>query len=759
MLKLGGWLGGGKHHRQGHTQSLNALDELAQIEDAMAAVTYIMADDVDAAEAHLSKGSSPFHQLGKGVVTFMRATLGFEQDIMREASQTLSDAENAAYEHQRRANRTPHSYQSPIYPPGTEYAVCLAQAQLMSAIVGVLNESLTEAIKSFYKLRKAYLTLEGVMDAEKKFLQSRSTSSLASTASASSTRPASRNSARSLTAPKIPAPEGASAATSRTSLTKVNPDGKPTSASDAVEEKKAKKDDDDFDFVDADEERQGAETPMEYMGHLIVPAEQGESVQLDNSNRDVRVKSSSASNLPSEETQLDTSVPSAIEDFEQLALTDTIKPGEDISLYSDHPVDVFIISGANFCFGILLLIISLVPPAFATLLKIVGFKGDRDRGTKMLWQATKFHNIHGAMGGLVLFGYYNGLHAFCDIIPSSGEGSYPMTRCKALLAEMRKRHPKSHLWLLEEARMLGSEKELEKAVEFIANTGESPLKQLEALSWFERSLNTMYMHDYEDTTAAFLKCITLNNWSHGLYYFICGASYVELYRRTKSADLELAKQHADKAVGYFKQVAPNTGKKKFMARQLPFDVFVNRKIAKWEARAKEWDCDFIDAIGVSPLEEMIYFWNGYKRMRNEHLEVSLQNLAWSEGPENPHWSKEALDEKGILAVLRAAALRNSGETVKAKEILQTEIISQDKALFKGLIRDAWTAPCARYEMAANLWREADTEGRPEEHLDLLEQCKVWLVEVAGWESYDLDARIGMKVTAAKGTLRRFGIEC
>ena len=48
------------------------------------AVTHIMADDVDAAEDHLGKGSSPFHQLGKGVVIFIRATLGFEQEIMRE---------------------------------------------------------------------------------------------------------------------------------------------------------------------------------------------------------------------------------------------------------------------------------------------------------------------------------------------------------------------------------------------------------------------------------------------------------------------------------------------------------------------------------------------------------------------------------------------------------------------------------------------------------------------------------------------------
>lgn len=748
MLKVGGWLAGGKG-KHGQTRSLNALEELSQIEDAMAAVTHIMNDDVDSAEEHLSKGSSPFHQLGKGVVIFIRATLGFEQEIMREASQTLSDAENSAYEQQRRAHRNSSAYQSPIYPPGTEYAVCLAEAQLMSAIVGVLNESLTEAIKSFYKLRKAYLTLEGVMDAEKKFLKERSTSSLTSVGSDGSSRPGSRiGKGGPVTISKPPTPEKASAATSQTNLGRDNKEFS----------KEIEEDDDDFDFVDADESHEGQETPIEYAGHLKVDAEKDKAIELDSSKRRIDVKSSSAPNLPSN-PQPSTSVPGPIEDFAQLSLSDPLQAEEDISQFVEHPVDMFIISGANFCFGILLLIISLVPPAFATLLKIVGFKGDRERGLQMLWQATKYHNIHGAMSGLILFGYYNGITGFCDIIPSSGEGAYPKERCQVLLAEMRNRYPKSHLWLLEEARTFAAERDLEKAVDFMANSSESPLKQLEALQWFERSLNTMYMHDYAATSVAFQKCATLNNWSHGLYYYICGASHLELYRHSKISDPEEAAAQAAKAEEFFKMVAPNTGRKRFMARQLPFDVFVNRKIQKWEARAKEWKCDLVDAVGVSPLEEMIYFWNGYKRMRIDHLQTSLENLAWSQSEANPHREKEGLDEQSILNLLRAATLRNMDRTAEAKEILQQEIISQDRLLFKGPMKDAWTAPCARYEMAANLWREAEALGSPQDQPELLENCKVWLEEVSRWEAFDLDARIGMKVTAGKATLRKCGIEC
>ncbi|CAE7010921.1 hypothetical protein P3342_003320 [Pyrenophora teres f. teres] len=726
MFKVGGWL---KGHTPGHAKSLDSLSELAQIQDAMSAVTYIMADDIESAEEHLNKGSSPFHQLGAGVCVFMRATLGFEPEIVREAANALSVAENSAYEYQRRAGKDSSAYQSAIYPPGTEYAVCQAEAQLMSAVVGVLNESLTEAIKSFYKLRKAYLALESVMENEKKFVNKRSTSSV--------------NSLRSRPATSTSTSAAASAANLKQAISVTE-----SQVNKATSEPKKTEDndeDDDFEFVDAAEDRPGDQTPLEYMGNSNVATGKDTSTSVGTNN--------------AQEQPPADSIPNAIEYFERLTLNDEGTPGADIANFSDKPVDIFILSGSNFCFGMLLLILSFIPPSFASLLKIVGFTGDRERGMRMLWQATKFHNIHGAMAGVVLMGYLNGFTNFCDIIPSKGRGAYPKERCIALLRYMRERYPKSHLWLLEEARMLASEKKLEKAVEFIAEAGESKLKQLEALSWFERSLNNMYMHEYEAVALAFAKCVTLNNWSHGLYYHIIAASYVELYRRNKTTNPVEAKEYGAKAEEYMKMVIPNTGKKKFMARQLPFDVFVVRKIQKWEARAKAWDCDLVDAVGVSPLEEMIYFWNGYKRMRDDHLQVSLANLAWSESAANPHWEKEGPDEKCILNVLRAATLRNMDQTAKAKAILEQEVLPVDRALLTGNFRDNWSAPCARYEMAANVWREADVDGRPEDHPELLVQCKNWLEEVTKWGGFDLDARIGMKITTGKETLRKLGVQC
>jgi len=175
-----------------------------------------------------------------------------------------------------------------------------------------------------------------------------------------------------------------------------------------------------------------------------------------------------------------------------------------------------------------------------------------------------------------------------------------------------------------------------------------------------------------------------------------------------------------------------------MARVLPFDNFVARKIQKWKHRAQEWKINFIDAIGVSPLEEMIYFWNGYKRMRPEHLEVSLQRLAWSISSENPSWARETFDEQAMLSILRAATMRGMKRTEDAKRILKTEILNHEWSEFKGHLKDNWTCPCAHYEMAVNCWIEHNAS--PDKSKKLLQECSEWLEKVAKWESYEMDTR-------------------
>ncbi|MCJ1284747.1 hypothetical protein MMC26_004083 [Xylographa opegraphella] len=620
----------------------------------------------------------------------------------------------------------------------------------MSAVVGILNENLMEGIKGFYKLRKAYINLDAILEAERKYAQTKDSTSSFGTQRNSFDSLGTNGSARSVKQ----MPVGFGGQTSKVIATNhapTFPDTQENSANKAAiwgaVHDTDLEDDDSDEFADAEENLETPEIPTSYTGHVDVAAA---TERLANTT----IVS------PKTPNHRELSTPfSVVSPTKSTYLLLEQDPESEIF---SNPLDAFIHSGANLCFGLLLVLLSMIPPAFSKLLFIIGFKGDKPRGIRMLWQATKFYNINGAMAGLILLGYYNGLVGFCDILPDSNvsvndlateniEG-YPTHRLEGLLHEMRRRYPQSRLWLLEEARMVASKKRLDAAIDLLSGVDRSPLKQIEALSMFEKSLNAMYSHRYDLCSQSFITCCDLNNWSHALYYYIAGSAHVELYRRAKAAnDTSSAAEQASRATKLLYKVRENAGKKKFMARQLPFDIFVVRKLNKWEARAKEWNISFIDAIGVSPFEEMVYFWNGHKRMDDVQLQASLAALAWSEDTVlNPHGHREGLDEHAILAVLRAAIFRAQGNHEVARGLLKKQVISHDRALFKNNFKDDWTCPTAHYEMGANLWMERDGSEKDKERV---KEAEEWIQKAGSWEKYELDARIGLKITTGLETLK------
>lgn len=663
------------------------------------------------------------------------------------ASERLAEAESQASADHRRAQRDSHAYRSAIYSPGSEFALCHAQSQLMGAVVGVLNESLTESIKGFYKLRKAYITLDGILEAERRHMRARS--GLGNNTPAKRSFDSLRSNSSAASVSGMPGGfDDAKKSKKTVQVLKIQDHEKwkanSSQSLDAIVAKEKDRvhdnadDEDDDEFYDAGEDT-NAPLPDVYTGHVELHGASGKLAQLSLSSDDA--------NEPK------TFPPSKI----LSAQADLLDHDPDSDIFANQ-IDVFIHTGANLCFGMMLILISMVPPAFSRLLSIVGFRGDRERGLRLLWQASKFHNVNGAMSGLMLLGYYNTIIGFSDIIPDpdlsphGDVGGYPKKRCEALLAEMRHRHPKSCLWILEEARMHAANRDLSAAMALLSRPTKSPLKQVEALDMFEKSLNAMYMHDYDVCSDSFLGCIALNNWSHALYYYIAGAAHVEQYRLLKTKSPESAAIHAKKAIELLKEAPKHSGKKKFMARQLPFDSFVVRKINKWEQRAHERNIELIDAIGVSPIEEMIYLWNGHKRMNPSQLEASLGALAWSES--SPTWAREISDEQGIHSLVRAVIFRNLDQWDKAAEFLKTGILSIDKTELKGGFKDDWIAPAAHYEMGVICWMRRKASGMDQERT-WVKECETWVETAAKWESYELDARIGIKIATAQDTLKKW----
>ena len=615
-------------------------------------------------------------------------------------------------------------------------------AQLMGATVAVFRESLTDSLKGFYKLRKAYVALESIVEAEKAYINGTMRQ---------------RASPKNLTF-SVPGTPGRTS-TSHDRLAKSAPSTPPKSLQADLMGKQTRvepHDDDDSegedevdDFYDAEEVSENNEAPSEYIGKTEINGVVNQPEAALSRQNTITQQSPLLERVASYFSTKASEVPSDL-DIDKL----------------DTQMDKFIHSGTNLCFGILLLLLSLIPPAFTKLLSIIGFRGDRQRGLRMLWQASRIQNAMGAMASLVILGYYNTLVAGSDIIiePSSGADSvddgvdgYPARRLEALLKLMKSRFPASKFWKLEEARMNAVERKLDISIKLLQEDFNSPLKQTKALALFERSLESMYIHDYELCASSFQQCLKLNNWSHALYLYAAGVAQVELYRQAKDQDPEKAKKYAEKAVSLFDESRSKIGKRRVMARQLPFDAFVSRKLSKWDARAKELNVPFIDAIGVSPLVEMTFFWNGFVKMSDPHLEKALKVLQWSEDEQvNPLWSQETLDEHAILYILRATVLRCLKRHDEAIQLLKKEILSHDKLQFKGGFKDDWTCPATHYEMAANLWAMRDkTPGWEgcESNKKLVFEAEEWLEKTSKWESYSLDARVGVKVTSGLDTIR------
>lgn len=215
----------------------------------------------------------------------------------------------------------------------------------MSAITAVLSESITESLRGFYKLRKAYITLDAIMAEEKKYIDALEAKTGKSVVLAQASTSANPSNVPSETGPKLE-----------------------SKAADGTDQTKDDSDDEQF-FDTAQDQSQIADIKAAQDATRLL-----QSTTLNEKVNPLR------------------------------RLSSTVQEGPDADIFT-NPMDAFIHSSTAMCAGMLQILISLLPPAFGPLARVIGFSGDRKKGISLLWQASKFGNLNSAFAGLVLLGY------------------------------------------------------------------------------------------------------------------------------------------------------------------------------------------------------------------------------------------------------------------------------------------------------------------------------------------------------------------
>lgn len=744
--------------------SLNLLDDAIALEQALKAMDLLMDDRIAEAQRLLADGNSTYFKLARGVIAFIEATLGFESEAIKTASEMLNKAENSAYAQRAHAVKAGIRTSS-HFSPGLEYSVVYAEAQLLGAITLFLSESVIDTAKALLKLRKAYQTLHEVHTQMK---ASNIQSNVMNIPTASVSTPVlgefSETNGNSLR--------------NRPSSASIRTTSSATSSATSSRSKLSKRDDSDDDGILTFESMKNPE--IHEKARMFHKARLERYKILNGSSQDEEYISQALSNI-------------------DLNNSTGRRAGQEV-------VDEYIVSAVNACYGILQLVISILPSSVGRVLSIVGFHGSKEDGISLLWHSVESLNIHGAIGLLALLQYYDGPTQVTDIViprkstsgpeedpdaplpegdeilssppPAADDHVATKLRLRVALRKALKHFSHGALWQLQEGRMEASRGNLREAIKIMDDTSRGPInmRQVEGLMLFDKTMFIVTLHGFDQAAENFIRLIDLNTWSHMFYTFLSAMCHVELYRQAKDSDPEKAAKHKKLAAEACEKAPTFLGKRKFMAKDMPFDVFALRKLSQWKATAEKNNCHIIDAISTSPIHEIVYFWNGFGRMLPSDLEITMKELGYAGEPGTPYalspageslpkdCIEEVEDEALIRYVLQSVTLRNQGKVEEGYELLKTQVLSKvlidtpakgyypsglSKAQFLKKNKDPWVPPSAVYEAAIFEWvigKESNVQ-RVRDYLDLA---------ASYGDDYELSTRVTLKIKGAISKLEGVG---
>ncbi|KAI5961412.1 IML2 [Candida pseudojiufengensis] len=764
------------------------IRQVHDFEIALKAMDYLLDDRTDQGTKLLEEESKTISidgqpravfPLALGVMEFIEATLGFEPEVMAKAHKTLSEAENISINNAKYNVR----YQlatSNIYPPGTEFQVTQAESTLLNALLMLLTENngMVESAKALFKLRKAYQILDAVYKKikESEPIFNKNLAKLrkkaAATTNGSSLKQGLTMNNNSISTVDLPGYDSQTSSTTSLpqdlklmkNLEKIFLMRKARIEGTNLGNNTTKKN------INLFEDSNSSITLIKQSNNNSPQNHTPKIFINENSNSDDEEFVDALENLTTTTDLSNNDLSQPTIDSSAQSILSSVETSESSPVSDSHlhvsTTDEFIHSGVQLCFGILQVVLSLIPPAIGKVLSIVGFKGDRDIGLKLLWTtAITSRNVHGELALLFLLMFYDGPIQFVDTgfkLPNTTSNNNilslenkttvsdselqkimddPPNYTGQLLKRARHHFPHNALWILQEGRMLAAHGDLIKASTIMQNftddkNNKIQMQQIEALLVFDRAMIYMYMHEYDKAARDLIYLIEINSWSKAVYLFMAAACYLEKYRMIKMGLVkvdnieeeskkysELFSKYMKLSLSYVPGHGSNAQKKGGLGgsgKQMPFDKFLLRKCKHIENRKKQYpNLSYADLVGTSLVHELIYFWNGYNRMTQDNFKIALKLLGYS-GAANTELSanttnhsyakiEETEDEAMIRYFLQSIILRQLGQVKEGLKILDQHVISkyvisdQPQFRFHKLSYSPYIYPTAFYEKTMFIW--------------------------------------------------------
>ncbi|TFK18910.1 hypothetical protein FA15DRAFT_627434 [Coprinopsis marcescibilis] len=550
----------------------NQDTNLQMLESATKGFDYLFANDIEGARKHFAGSEDPFHLMGAGTIAFLEAALGMETHLVTEASRCLALSEAGAKRQIKVQQSSPSaSLSTSRFPAGLEWEIVSADAVVLLGLTNALSESYMGYLQCMYSLNSAHSKFTKLYKTvfpngiDEYILQ---------------TQCESQEGAGTVSSPPTPPPSGANHLPSASTANHL-PNG--TLQVPAHLKHKAS-----FSSLASIDSTSTTATTTGPLGAPKAPTPQKSFFSR-------WLGSAAAASEPA--LPLTSGLGYHHGHAQHVARSRHGVP--------DGKVEEMIVAGTAFGYGLFNLIFSLLPKKIQSLVGFLGFQHDRQLALKALKVAEARPDVHGVFAGLVLMTY----HGLVLLLSGyQADEARVVELYKGIVERVEKRYPDGALWILNRAKILRMSHDAEGAIKVLQD-GLKPERphsfaQADMMLLFELAWTLLGQRRYQESADSFMKITELNTWSHATYYFLSAGCYFALGK-------------LDQAQALLNAIPGLIDKKKVGGKDLPTEVFIKKKLAFYrenQARRGGDEDRFIEAVRISPAQELAIFWNTHARI-------------------------------------------------------------------------------------------------------------------------------------------------